>query len=91
MGLTQGQPGPAEREARAAVKQLNREFLRRFRERHGAITCRALLGVDPSTGTGYQAAMDQGLFTSLCPRFVASAGAVLEELLTPAATPAETA
>lgn len=88
LGLTQGQPGPGERELRAQVKQLNREFLRRFRERHGTIICRELLGVDPSTDTGWQAAMDQELFVTLCPRFVAAAGAVLEELLPDRPAPA---
>lgn len=85
LGLTQGQPGPDERELRAKVRELNRRFLRRFREIHGSIVCRELLGVDPSTDTGYQAAVDQELFEVLCPRFVASAGAVLEELLAPPA------
>lgn len=81
LGLTRGEPGPDEREERSQVKKLNREFLRRFQARHGTIICRRLLGVDPSTDAGYQAAMDQGLFKSLCPRLVASAAEVLREVL----------
>ena len=58
-----------------------REFLARFRARHGSIVCRELLGCDLGTPEGLQSARDQGLFKSRCPGFVRTAGEILEDLL----------
>jgi len=58
-----------------------REFLARFRARHGTIVCRELLGCDLGTPEGLQAAREQGLFKSRCPAFVRTAGEILEDLL----------
>jgi C_GCAxxG_C_C family probable redox protein len=60
-----------------------REFLARFKARHGSIVCRELLGIDIAAPEGLQSAREQGLFKSRCPAFVRSAGEILEELLGP--------
>jgi C_GCAxxG_C_C family probable redox protein len=58
-----------------------REFLARFKARHGSIACRELLGCDLGTPEGLQSAREQGVFKSRCPLFVRTAGELLEELL----------
>ncbi len=57
------------------------EFLARFKERHGSIVCRELLGCDLGTPEGLQGAREQGLFKSRCPAFVRTAAEILEDLL----------
>jgi C_GCAxxG_C_C family probable redox protein len=58
-----------------------REFLARFKARHGAIVCRELLGCDLGVPEELQRARDLGLFKSRCPAFVRTAAEILEELL----------
>lgn len=57
------------------------QFAARFRERNGSIVCSDLLGCDMSTSEGMQAARDQGLFCSICPKMVRDAAEILEEML----------
>jgi C_GCAxxG_C_C family probable redox protein len=59
--------------------QIN-EFNRRFKEVHGSIECKELLGCDLSTEEGSAAANEKHLFTTLCPEFVRSAVEIVEEL-----------
>lgn len=58
-----------------------REFLARFRERHGTILCRELLGCDISTPEGLQRAQETGLIKTRCPGFVRDAAEIVESLL----------
>jgi C_GCAxxG_C_C family probable redox protein len=58
-----------------------KEFLARFKARHGTLVCRELLGCDLGTPDGLQSARERGLFKSRCPLLVRSAGEILEELL----------
>jgi C_GCAxxG_C_C family probable redox protein len=53
-------------------------FMDAFRERHGAVSCRELLGCDISTPDGMREASEKGSFTTLCPRFVREAVRILE-------------
>ena len=76
-GQTQGEDKPAKEKTYA----LGREFLERFKARNGGVVCRELLGHDISTPEEMQAARDKGLFDSLCPRLVANAVEILEEIL----------
>lgn len=48
-------------------------FTRAFRERHGGLDCRELLGCDISTPEGAKAAQDAGLFRTKCPELVRDA------------------
>jgi C_GCAxxG_C_C family probable redox protein len=63
------------------VYKVAQRFLERFRERNGSTACKALLGVDLSAPGGREQASERALFTSLCPRFVRDAAAILEGLL----------
>ncbi len=58
-----------------------REVLRRFRELHGTVSCRELLGVDLSTPEGNKQAKEQNLFRVLCEPFVADACRIVGEML----------
>jgi C_GCAxxG_C_C family probable redox protein len=75
--------GDASRTAdgRQAVSDAVVEFGRRFRERHGALTCRDLLGCDISTPEGKQSAQDRNLFQTTCRDLVRGAAAIVDELI----------
>jgi C_GCAxxG_C_C family probable redox protein len=57
-----------------------RRFVEEFRERHGAITCRELLGVDVFTRDGLAEGRQRGLFRDRCPRYVRDAVTILESV-----------
>jgi C_GCAxxG_C_C family probable redox protein len=78
LGLAHGAATPAEKEA---TYRLANEFMRRFEERHGSVTCRDLLGCDISTPEGSQAAKDRNVFAEICFPLVKDAAAILSEML----------
>jgi hypothetical protein len=53
-----------------------------FRQKHGALECRSLLGADITTESGAAAARE-GLFKAQCTQFVRTAADLLESLLPP--------
>jgi C_GCAxxG_C_C family probable redox protein len=81
IGLKNGRTEAIDAAAKEKTYELAKEFVRRFSERHGFIVCRELLGVDISTPEGKERASEQGLFSTLCPRFVADAAEILEEII----------
>lgn len=74
-----GDSSPQEKKenAYAAV----REFVRRFEERNGSVVCRKLLGCDLSTPEGMRKAKDLDLVKKVCPKMVADAAEILDEML----------
>jgi len=70
-----------QRQARYSAYDLVRALNDRFKARHGAIICRDLLGVDLGTATGRKEAIDRGLFTTVCPKFVRDAAETVEALM----------
>ena len=70
---------------RDRVYPLVQEFIRRFKERHAATSCSALLGCNLSTPEGRVEAKKSGVFDRVCPRAVASAVSILEEMFKEAA------
>lgn len=81
ISLKHGRTRPEDTAARETTYALTREFLRIFRERHGKLDCRDLLGCDISTAEGSQKASELKLHDALCPEFIRTAGEILEELL----------
>jgi C_GCAxxG_C_C family probable redox protein len=81
IGLTHGQTEAKDKETKARNYALVRDFTNRFRERHGSLRCRELIGCDLTTAEGMEAARAKGLFTEQCPRFVRSAAEILEDIL----------
>ncbi len=79
LGLAHGRCRADDMAARSKTYALAQAFQERFEKLHGTCDCAELLGLDPTTPEGRQAALDRGLFESRCPTFVRSAvGLVLE-------------
>jgi C_GCAxxG_C_C family probable redox protein len=81
IGLKYGRTRPEDDEAKQKTYRLVRELLRRFKDRHGSIVCRDLIGVDLSAPDGHELGAERGVFANLCPGFVADAAQILEEIL----------
>ncbi len=81
IGLKYGPTNPANSATKEKTYELVREFVARFRARNGSIVCKELLGWDISTPAGHEAAKYRGLFASLCPKYVADAADIVEEVL----------
>jgi C_GCAxxG_C_C family probable redox protein len=81
LGLKYSATSGEDKETKERTYALAREFVERFKARNGAATCRALLEYDISTPEGHQAAQDQKLFKSVCPKYVADAAEIAEEMI----------
>lgn len=81
IGLKYGRTSAGDQEARNTTRQHIQTFVEKFKERHGTIVCRELLGCDISTDKGYDHAVQNHLFDTLCPRFVRDAAEILEDIL----------
>ncbi len=81
IGAKHGRVEASDDAAKQKTYDMSREFMLRFTERHGSIACRDLLGVDISTPQGRELAKTKDLFKTLCPRLVADAAEILEEII----------
>ncbi len=81
IGLKHGRTRPEDLEARDRTYRLVNDLMDRFRAAHGSLDCPALLGVHIGTPEGMEAAKVRNLFQTVCPRYVATASVLLEELL----------
>jgi C_GCAxxG_C_C family probable redox protein len=57
-----------------------RRFVAEFKSRHGAITCRELLGVDVFTKEGREEGLRKDLFATRCPNYVRDAITIVDSL-----------
>ena len=81
LGLTYGNSVPGEVEKIALLKKKKAEFERRFAERWGSLECTKMLGgLDPARPEELKAAVERGLFQSVCAPAVCDACAILKEL-----------
>jgi C_GCAxxG_C_C family probable redox protein len=69
---------PAERKEK--VYSLVKEFNQKFTALHDSVNCSALLGCNLSQPEGLAAARERKLFITACPKFVADAVTILEEM-----------
>ena len=82
IGLRYGQPIAEDKDVKEKTYGLAREFMNRFAARNnGCVKCRELLGHDISIPEDLQTAREQGLFETLCPKFVRDAAEVVEQLI----------
>ena len=81
LGLLYGQSAIGDLDGRQRSNRINDLMMERFREANGSYVCNDLLGYDISTPQGAQKARDAGLFTEFCPKMVASAVDILEEII----------
>jgi len=73
--------GSSTTENKDETYRLAEEFLGRFRECHGTILCRELIGFDISRPEELQNARNQGVFKSICPGLVQNAVELVSEYL----------
>ena len=81
IGLKYGRNQADDLEAKEKTAALILEFVKTFKDRHGTITCKELLGYDISIPEQYNLAEEQGLFETKCPNFVKVAAEILEQIL----------
>lgn len=81
IGLKHAKMRTGDDDSRERCYALSQEFMDAFKEKHGSLLCRELLGVDVSTPGGMAVVRERNLFVTLCPRFVQEAGEMLERLL----------
>ncbi len=81
LGLLYGQKHMGDKQEREFSNRMGELMMNRFKEANGSCICKDLLGHDISTPEGMQKARNEGLFTDLCPKLVASAVDLLEEII----------
>jgi C_GCAxxG_C_C family probable redox protein len=81
LGLAHGHTVATDAAAKGRTYAATKDLWARFRERHGSIVCRELLGVDISTPEGRKVAMETGLFKARCPVYVREAAEIVAGLL----------
>ena len=68
-------------ESKATCDELSNKFFEGFKKENGHYICRDLLGCDISTPEGVEYARDNNLFKEICPKMVASAVEIMEDIL----------
>ena len=78
IGLKHGHatPNPDEK---ANTKVLVRQFNEKFKQAHGSLICKQLIGYDISTPEGSAAASVAGIFDTRCPVFIKTSCKIIEE------------
>lgn len=81
IGLLPADISQAEPRRRQTAQRTAARFRQEFGSLRGSILCRDLLGVDISTPEGRQQAVEQELFSRLCPELVGEAAKIVEALV----------
>jgi len=81
IGLKYGRVDPKDEELKEETYRLVNTFVEKFKARNQTIVCRELLGYDISNPQQHDKAEEEGLFETLCPKFVQDAAEILEEML----------
>lgn len=81
IGMRFSSADPANTDAKEFTYYTVKEFSRQFKARNKTMVCRDLLGCDIGTPEGLKTARDNKLFACKCPKFVADAAEILEQLI----------
>jgi len=81
IGLKHGKTRAGDNATRETCYALAAEFIRRYEERHDALTCPELLGCHIGTPEGRALAHEEGRYASICENLVRDAAEILEALL----------
>ena len=81
LGLLYGQKAAGDTEGRLSSNKVNDLMMDRFKEKCGSYICNDLLGCDITSEKGHQYCVDNKLFTEFCPKMVAAAVEVVEEII----------
>nr|MCR5061659.1 C-GCAxxG-C-C family protein [Treponema sp.] len=80
LGLLCGESKVGDTEARLVSSKVNDLMMDRFKEKCGSYICNDLLGCDITTEEGHNYCLDNNLFTEFCPKMVAAAVEIVEEI-----------
>ena len=81
IGLKFGRTKAEDTEARDRTYEIMTQFIQKFENLHGSIICKELLGYDLGSEEESKKAEKDGLFETLCPKFVQHAADILTELI----------
>lgn len=81
LGLMYGQYDETDIMSRQLSNELNDKMINEFEKVCGSYICNELLGCDISTKEGIEYACDNNLFTDFCPKMVANAVDILEQII----------
>ena len=81
LGLLYGETKAGDAEGRESSNKVNDLLMDRFKEKCGSYVCNDLLGCDITTEEGHQYCVDNKLFTEFCPKMVAAAVDIVEEII----------
>lgn len=77
IGMKHGHSTP-DPDKKANTKMMIRQFNEKFKETHGSLICKQLIGFDISTPEGSAAAGKAGVFETHCPAFIKTSCRILE-------------
>lgn len=80
LGLKYGQYEVGDTDSKNKTNDLTVKFLDLFCAENGSYICKKLLNCDLSTESGKKQAVENNLFTEVCPNMVVSAVKILEQL-----------
>jgi C_GCAxxG_C_C family probable redox protein len=81
IGLKYGRVRADDVAAKDRTYTLVREFVRRFRDKHGAVRCNDLLGCEMGTPSGDKIIADRDLHRAVCRGLIRDAAEILDALL----------
>jgi C_GCAxxG_C_C family probable redox protein len=81
IGLKYGKTEAKDEAAKDKSYALAREFVRRFKDKHGSMTCLGLLGHHIGTPRGMKALQKLNFHKDICPRYVRDAVLILDRIL----------
>jgi len=81
IGLKYGKVRAKDDASKEKTYRLVRQFVDRFRAKHGSLRCRTLLGHDIGSARGMKRIKQKGLHDSLCPKFIRTALGILEDTI----------
>ncbi len=82
LGLRFGYTQAKDPQRREDVLRVSQDFVARFKEGFGTISCRELLGCDLNTEEGRRIHAEQGQREQICANCVSRAAGILEKMLT---------
>lgn len=81
IGLKYGRTHPEDIPAREKTYEAVTHFIQQFKDRYGSILCKELLGYDLSVASEYSKATEEGIFETLCPKYVRYAAEILADTI----------
>jgi len=81
IGLKHGKTEAKDEAAKDKTYALAQEFVRRFKAKHGSMTCLGLLGHHIGTPRGMKALQKMNFHEDICPKYVKDAVLILDKIL----------